>query len=392
MKRSITELNDLAPGRRGRYPRAMRFSSTLRHRRAGTLHLRALIGGLALGAASCAVFAPDPARDPRLACEKQKDGSSCFLAGNLVTEKNGGVNAEAVRLYTRGCAARSSSSCEMLANVKGPLREQALVDACNGGDLVSCARRASEFSTDETGLNEARALRHQACKLSATIKPGTSAREIEGIAESCAALARMIAAGEGGGKDVVAAAKLDVLAATLRNEALYQHEREDDGKILPHAAQPVEVIPASKRGTAKKPKEDPTIASREKFRREYEARRAAREAWMAAVDASLVAQQRKASRGDPTIPVPTSLERAMYTTPGSAPGASQCQSCVDGCGTMNRCTGDDFVGGHCGHLRGADTAPFDACVADCAGKADACAKTCGDCSAPPEPAPAKGAR
>lgn len=355
------------------------------------------IAGLALGVASCAAFAPDPARDPRLACEKKKDGSSCFLAGNLVAEKNGGVNAEAIRLYTRGCAARSSSSCEELANVKGPLREQALVDACNGGDLVSCARRASEFPTDEKGLNEARALRHSACKLSATIKPGMSAREIEGIAESCAALARMIAAGEGGGKDVIAAAKLDVLAATLRNEALYQHEREDDGKILPHPAQPGEPPAPAKKGALKKaPKVDPTVADRDKFRREYEARRAAREAWMAAVDASLIAQQRKASRGDPTIPTPTSLERAMSTTPGGAPGLSQCQSCVEGCGTMARCTGDDFVGGHCGHLRIADSAAgasFDTCVAECAAKADACAKSCGECSTAPEPAaPAKGGR
>ena len=350
------------------------------------------IAGLALVLSSCAAFAPDPARDPRHACDK-KDGSSCFLAGNLVTEKNGGVNAEAIRLYTRGCAARNSPSCEVLANVKGPLREQALVDACNGGDLVSCARRASEFPTDEKGLGEARALRHNACKLSATIKPGMSAREIEGIAESCAALARMIAAGEGGGKDVIAAAKLDVLAATLRNEALYQHEREDDAKILPHPGQAPEAAPSpSKRGIPKKPKVDPTIDNREQFRREYEARRASREAWMAAVDASLIAQQRKASRGDPTIPSPTSLERAMSTTPGGAPGMSQCQSCVEGCGTMTRCTGDDFVGGHCGHLRTADTGAFDSCVAECAASADACAKSCGECSAPPEPVPAKGGR
>ncbi len=280
--------------------------------------------------------------------------------------------------------------------MKGPLREQALVDACNGGDLVSCARRASEFTADEQGLDEARALRHSACKQSVGVKPGTSAREIEGIAESCAALARMIAAGEGGGRDAVAAAKLDVLAATLRNEALHQHERADDAKILPHVAQPATASPP-KRGIKKEPKVDPTIAEREKFRREYEARRAAREAWMASVDASLIALQKKASGGDPTIPALTALERATATTPGATLGASPCQSCVEGCGSMARCTGDDFVGGRCGHLRGAESAAgtgFDGCVAECASKIDACTKACGECSAPPEPTPAptKGGR
>ena len=352
------------------------------------------IAGLTPVASACAVFSPDPARDPRLACEKKKDGSSCFLAGNLVTEKAGEVNADAIRLYTRGCAARNSPSCEVLANVKGPLREQALVDACNGGDLVSCARRASEFPTNEKGLGEARALRHSACKLSATVKPGMSAREIEGIAESCAALARMIAVGEGGGRDAVAAAKLDVLAATLRNEALFQHEREDDAKMLPHTAQAAAAPPARKGGLKKEPKPDPTLATREKFRREYESRKAAREAWMASVDASLLAMQKKASRGDPTIPQLSALERATAMTPGAAAGPSQCQSCVEGCGTMTRCTGDDFVGGHCGHLRTSDSAAgtaFDTCVAECAAKSDACTKACGECSEP-APAPARGGR
>jgi hypothetical protein len=347
------------------------------------------------GLSACAAFAPDPARDPRMTCEKKKDGSSCFLAGNLVAEKAGEVNGDAIRLYTRGCAARNSASCEVLANVKGPLREQALVDACNGGDVVSCARRASEFPTDEKGQGEARALRHSACKLSVGVKPGMSAREIEGIAESCAALARMIAAGEGGGRDAVAAAKLDVLAATLRNEALYQHEREDDGKILPKSAQAAPA-PKKRAGIKKDPPVDPTLGDREKFRREYEARRAAREAWMASVDASLVAMQKKASRGDPTIPALTALERATGATAGTAGGASQCQTCVEGCGSMARCTGDDFVGGHCGHLRTAgDTAgaAFDTCVAECASKSDACTKACGECSSTaPEPPPAKGGR
>ncbi|CAN5894781.1 hypothetical protein BH11MYX4_BH11MYX4_45800 [soil metagenome] len=348
---------------------------------------------LAIGSSACAVFTSDAARDARLACDK-KDGPSCFNAGNLAAEKSGAPGADSVKLWIHGCSVRHSPSCDALGNVKGPLREQALVDACNGGDLVSCARRAAEFPADEKGLDEARALHHSACKLSATVKPGMSAREIEGIAESCAALARMIAAGEGGGRDVVAAAKLDVLAATLRNEALYQHEREDDGKILPHPAQAAPPPPKKKGGLKKEPPPDPTQADREKFRREYEARRAAREAWMASVDASLVAMQKKASRGDPSVPALSALERATAPIPGTGGGASQCQVCVDGCGTMARCTGDDFVGGHCGHLRSSSDAAgtaFDTCVAECAAKADACAKACGECGAS-EAAPAKGGR
>jgi hypothetical protein len=363
---------------------------------------------VALGASSCAAFLGDASRDASKACEK-KDGASCFVAGNLVAEKNGGVNSEAVRLYTRGCAVRHSPSCEALANVKGELREQALVDACNGGDYVSCARRASEFSKDERGQGEARALRHSVCKRSTGVKPGVPAREIEGIAESCAALARMVANGEGGGRDVVAAAKLEVLASTLRSEALYQYERADDQKPLPRAAEPAGEAPVAKpkKGTTggigkKAVKEDPTQGDREKFRREYEARRAAREAWMAAVDASLVQKEKDAVRGDPTMPTLPAIERATAMLPGgAAPGASTCQTCADGCGSVSRCAGDDFVGGRCGHLRcaaGAACEAFDTCVADCTTRVETCAKACGECAAapaaPPAPAepPAKGAK
>lgn len=348
--------------------------------------------GLALAlacASGCAAFGSDPAREARLACDK-RDGSSCFLAGNLVAEKSG-TTPEVVRLYARGCAVRHSPSCEALGSVKGPLREQALMDACNGGDLVSCSRRASEFSNDEKGLGEARALRHSVCKKSASMKPGISAREVEGIAESCAALARMIAAGEGGGRDVIAAAKLDVLAATLRNEALYQHERIDDAKPLPRPAQAPEAPDprAARRGIASKTRVDPTIEERAKFRREYEARKALREAWMASVDASLIAEQRKATRGDPSVPSPSALERAMGTAPTAAAVASRCQTCVDGCGSMSQCSGDDFIGGRCGQLRGTDG--FEGCVAECTSKADACAKACGDCT-PPKTEPTKGGK
>ncbi len=344
----------------------------------------------------CAAFLGDAARDAKAACEK-KDGASCFIAGNLVAEKNGGeTNYEAVRLYTRGCGVRHSPSCEALANVKGQLREQALTDACNGGDYVSCARRASEFPTDAAGQGEARSLRHGICKLSTTVKPGVSAREVEGIAESCAALAKMVAAGEGGGRDVVAAAKLDVLAATLRSEALYLYERADDAKPLPRPAEIHEEAPAPrpKRGTTggigkKAPKADPTVAEREKFRREYEARRAARESWIASVDASQQ-KEREASRGDPSMPAPSAYERALAIMPGAGAASSPCQTCVEGCGSVSRCGGDDFVGGRCGHLRcaaGAACPDFDACVTDCTAKSEACVKACGDCSAAAAAAP-----
>ena len=350
-----------------------------------------------LGAASaCGVLAPDSAHDARQDCDKKHDGSACFLAGNLVVEKNGGeLNADAVRLFTKGCAARSSASCEQLGNVKGSMREQALVDGCNGGDLVSCVRRATELPKDEAGQNEARALLHSACKQSVGVRPGMSAREIEGVGEACAALARMIAAGEGGGKDPVAAAKLDVLAAVLRTEALYQHEREDDAKILPHPAQKDAPPPKHKGGILETTPVDPTLAEREKFRKEYEARRVAREAWMASVDGNGSAAQRKGLRGDPTMPALGPLERATAGGPASSGGGgSQCQQCVDGCGGMARCTGDDFVGGRCGHLRGTDSAAFDGCVAECAAKAETCTKACGDCGAaePPPAPPAKGGR
>lgn len=343
------------------------------------------IAGLCAGASACAAFLGDPARDARSACEK-KDGPSCFLAGNLVVEKNG-ETAEAMRLYTRGCSVRHSPSCEALGNMKGPLREEALAAGCNVGDLVACARRAGEFPQDEAGWGEARALRHSVCKMSMTINSGTPGREVEGIAESCAALARMIAAGQGGGKDDVAATKLDVLAMTLRNEAMYRHEREDDAKVLP---QPAEVQaeapqPRKKSNIKKAPKVDNTVADRERFRRDYEARKAAREAWMAAVDTSIATQQKDVTRGDPSQPSGTAMERAMAVLPGSTTFTSPCQTCVDACGSVGKCTGDDFVGGRCSHLRcpaGAACPAFDACAAECTTKVDACAKACGECGNP----------
>jgi hypothetical protein len=340
--------------------------------------------GLAAVSPACAVFSSDAARDARLACDR-KDGPSCFVAGNAAGEK-GGPSSEAIRLWIRGCSVRHSPSCDALGNVKGPLREQALSGGCTAGDLVSCAKRADEL-VQAGGVDEARGIRHEVCKKSQSISSGSPAREVEGIAESCASLSRMIAAGQGGGRDDVAAAKLDVLAMTLRNEALYRHEREDDAKVLPQPNAPQAEAPRKKGAMKKAPVVDPGIADREKFRREYEARRAAREAWIASVQAGMTAASQQKERGDPSMPTPTALERAASVIPGGvAVGPSQCQACVDNCGTMSKCAADDFGGGRCGHLRcggGGPCPDLDACVAECTAKADTCAKACGDCAAEP---------
>lgn len=346
----------------------------------------------AIAVPACAAFLGDPARDARLACDK-KDGPSCFLAGNLVSEKSG-TNAEAIRLYVRGCSVRHSPSCDALGNVKGALRDQALVGGCNAGDLVSCAKHADDLVA-AGNVDEARGVRHEVCKKSHTVVPGVAAREVEGIAEACASLARMIAAGEGGGRDDVAAAKLDVLAMTLRNEAIYRHEREDDAKQLPEPAQPQAEQSVRKGGVKKAPKADPTASAREKFRREYEARRAAREAWIASVNTGMATASQMKERGDPSLPAPTALDRAIAMLPGASSGASQCQICTEGCGSMSRCAADDFAGGRCGHLRcaaGGACPDFDACVADCTSKADTCSKACGDCAEPPKAEPAKAVK
>jgi len=338
---------------------------------------------LAIGSSACAVFTSDAARDARLACDR-KDGPSCFAAGNSAAEKSG-ASAEAIKLWIRGCSVRHSPSCDALGNVKGPLREQALVGGCSAGDLVSCAKRADEL-VQAGGVDEARGIRHEVCKKSQSLSSGSPAREVEGIAEACASLSRMIAAGQGGGRDDVAAAKLDVLAMTLRNEALYRHEREDDAKQLPQPGAPAEPEAPRKKGAIKRaPKVDPGIAEREKFRREYEARRAAREAWIASVQAGMTAASQQKALGDPSLPTPTALERAASVIPGSTTGPSQCQACVDNCGTMSKCTADDFSGGRCGHLRcggGGPCPDLDACVAECTAAAETCAKACGDCAEP----------
>lgn len=338
------------------------------------------MAALAFGSPACAVFTSDAARDARLACDR-KEGPSCFVAGNLAAEKNG-TSTEAIKLWIHGCSVRHSPSCDALGNVKGPLREQALVGGCSAGDLVSCAKRADEL-VQAGSVDEARGIRHEVCKKSQSISSGSPAREVEGIAESCASLSRMIAAGQGGGRDDVAAAKLDVLAMTLRNEALYRHEREDDAKALPQPGAAAEPEAPRKKGALKKtPKVDPGIAEREKFRREYEARRAAREAWISSVQAGMTAASQQKDRGDPSLPTPTALERVASMLPGGA-GPLQCQACVENCGTMSKCAADDFGGGRCGHLRcggGGPCPDLDACVAECTAKAETCSKACGDCA------------
>jgi hypothetical protein len=340
---------------------------------------------LALSTASCAAFLSDPARDARSRCDK-KDGPSCFAAGTLLVEQ-AGPTADAVRLFVRGCSVRHSPSCDALGNVKGELRRQALAGGCDAGDLVSCAKRADDLGSAEEEQAEARGIRHAVCQKSASLSSGSPAREVEGIAEACATLSRMIAMGQGGGRDDVAAAKLEVLAQTLRNEALYRHEREDDAKVLPQPAPPP---PPPRRGIKRAPPVDPGLAAREKFHREYEARRAAREAWIASVQTDLTAASQRSKQGDPSLPQPSALERAAAPL-ATTEGASACASCVDGCGSGSRCAADDFGGGRCGHLRcagGALCPAFEACTTECTERAEACSRACGDCAAEP----AKGAR
>lgn len=327
----------------------------------------------------------DKIKDAQKGCDRAKDPQSCFYAGTLAAE-GGGPNPEAVKYWVKGCALKHPESCESLATTKGSLRETALVEGCNAGDLVSCNRRANEFSQDEKGAGEARALRQQVCKTSTAINANTTGRDMRGMAEACAALARMVAGGQGGGKDEIAAMKLEVLATTLRTEALFRHEHEQDGKPPP-AIKPPE--PPVRRGGLKKPVEEgPEVAERDKNRREFELSRGALEAWLAGVQNSMAQVQkseRQALARDPALPTFNPVDRAMSGAAGATSAASsKCAACVDGCGSLERCAADDFAGGRCSHLKcaaGQACPQFDACVAECTAKADACAKGCGDCSA-----------
>jgi hypothetical protein len=123
---------------------------------------------------------------------------------------------------------------------------------------------------------------------------------------------------------------------------------------------------------------------RARERRELESTRAAREAWIAFVQSGISAAQRDALRGDPSMPAWSAVEKANAVVASAVP--SKCQQCVEGCGDIGRCAGDEFAGGRCGHLRcpgGGACPPFDSCVVECTAKADSCAKACGDCAADP---------
>jgi len=327
----------------------------------------------------------DQIQDSAKACDKG-NGSACFYAGSLAAEGVGPSTPEPVKYWTKGCVLKSAESCDALATVKGSLREGALAAGCNGGDLVSCNRRAGEFAQDDKGAGEARALRQAVCKTAAAIGPNTPGRDLRGAAEACAGLARMVAEGKGGGKDELAAVKLDVLATTLRTEALFRHEHEQDGKPPPTILPPEpQVVPGRVKRGGPTPEQ---LTEKDRSHREAEVSKGALEAWINGVATSMAAvskSERAAMMKDPSMPTFNPVDRAMSgATTTSAVSATKCQTCVDGCGNLERCMADDFAGGRCTQHRcgpGASCPAFDACVAECTAKADTCAKGCGDCSA-----------
>lgn len=347
-----------------------------------TLLVACVFGGCLPGAES---GNRDKIKEAEKGCAR-KDASLCFYAGTVLAEGAGanGPNQEAVRFWVKGCALKHAESCDALATSKGAIREAALVEACNAGDLVSCNRRSGEFPQDEKGQGEARALRQTICKTSAGINAQTSGRDLRGTAEACASLARMVAAGQGGGKDEIAALKLELLATTLRSEALFRHEHELDGKPAPAVAPPEPAV-LGRRGM-KKPEADPAIQQdKERQHREYELSKGALEAWLAGVQTSMAAVQkgeRMALAKDPSLPAWNPVEKAMSGGTGGSAVDAKCAACVDGCGGLDRCAADDFAGGRCSHLKcpaGTSCPQFDGCVGECTAKADACAKGCGDC-------------
>ncbi len=308
--------------------------------------------GVSLGCKSPELVRKDMMRDARLGCERG-DAPSCFHAGALSVEEPGGAN-RAVSFFAKGCAKKHAASCDALAETKGPSRGKALADGCNAGDLVTCTRLADDYPADPAGLEQAKSLREQVCRMGAAIRKETSARDLKGAAEACAKLASMFAKGQGTKTNSVVALKLDILATTLGTEALYRLERE----------------PAASEGAG-------TATEREKdrARRETDANVKAREAFLAASQAELKARGPTAG-GSSVIASPlTPAERAFLRV-------ASCRTCSESCGTPARCSADDFTGGPCSHLRCAASGPcpaFDGCVSDCARKVDACAKACGTC-------------
>lgn len=327
----------------------------------------------------------DKIKDASKACDK-RDATACFFAGSLAAEEGEASVPEAVKYWTKGCALASAESCDALATVKGPaLRESALTGGCNAGDLVSCNRRAGLFSDDEGGDAQARELRQRVCATSATITEATSGRALRGAAEACASLARMVANGQGGGKDDVAAAKLEVLATTLRTEALFRHEHEQDGVPPPEPTPPEPVMAPGSRVRRGGPT-DEQLLSRDRNHRVAAVSRGALDAWIGGVQASMATaekSERHALLADPSMPTVDHVERAMSPkTSGVNASVNACRTCVEGCGSLERCAADYFAGGRCHQHKcapGTSCPAFDACVAECTAKADACAKRCGDC-------------
>lgn len=305
-------------------------------------------------------------RDARSRCDRG-EGAACFHAGSLSAEEPGG-GPRAAALHARGCALKEIASCDALWAMKAPGAADALAGACNGGDLLSCARVADAFAEDPARLADAKALREQTCRMAAVVKAETSARDLYAAAEGCSGLARMYDQGSGVKVDTVLSTKLDVLSTTLRTEAL---ARVDRAQAAPSAA-----------------KAGATESEADRARRLGESRAAMRDALIASVESA--AKARAATAVSPPAILVSPTERVFWPH-GTAGGAGACQKCVEGCGDMKRCAGtDDFAGGRCGALRGSDK--FEGCVAECTAKADACAKACGECAAPAEGAPAASAQ
>jgi len=313
----------------------------------------------------------DMTRDARSKCDRG-DGAACFHAGSLTADEPGGAS-KADPLFARGCALKNPASCDAVWASKGPGKTDALAGGCNAGDLLSCARVAEMFASDPAKAADAKSLREQTCRMGATVTVHMGARDLYAAAEGCSGLARMHSKGEGGKVDTVLATKLDILATTLRTEALSRMGRiHGSEKPQPDAKGVI------------------TEGEKDRVERANRATTTMREQLLASIDSAAKAA---ASEGaPPAAPPATPTEPIFWPTAGASMAAgspqARCQKCVEGCGDIKVCAGtDDFSGGRCGYLRGTDK--FDNCVAECTAKADVCAKACTDCTgAPPPAAPA----
>ncbi len=325
------------------------------------LGIGALFFSLFCMAASCRTpetAKRDMLREARTKCERG-DGPACFHAGSLAAEEPGGAG-RALPLHARGCALKQFASCDAIWASKSPDRADALGEGCNAGDLLSCARVAEDFAQDPQRLAEAKALREQTCRMAAAVKSDTPARDLYASAEGCSGLARMHAKGEGTKVDTVLATKLDVLATTLRTEALARFDR-----MKPESAKPG-------------PKGAVAEADKDRTQRLNDANASTRDALVASIDAAAKAQASESTA--PPANHASPAEPVFWPASAAANAPVKCQKCVEGCGDMKKCAGtDDFDGGRCGALKGTDK--FETCVAECTAKADACAKGCGECTA-----------